>query len=154
MQARKWHLNLGGSSATCGRTVDLSVHSAAELMGRCASDRCVRCERIAQMQSGQPQCATLVYEDICRRGQLEDRREYDVEQLARMYAFTEIEATDLEQRIQRDFLRAPQLSDISAEVFKEYVLESQHSNWEGFTDAQRIAIEAMLEDLRLYAHHR
>lgn len=45
----------------------------------------------------------------------------------------------------------PELDTIPAEWIKEYLLESDHQSWEGFSEQETNVLLTMLGDLRLYA---
>jgi hypothetical protein len=97
-----------------------------------------------------------LFDEIKNSHEFEDRREYQPEDLQRMYGLSLLEAGDLYYLIQREFdptiQQNPSLDNIPAEVFKEYFLEAQHSNWDGWDDEHdRLTLDRVLDDLILYS---
>jgi len=93
-----------------------------------------------------------IYDEIVDLGYLEDRREYDQEELQRSYQLTPIEADDLHWMIQRNFqeFNAVKLEDIPAEEFKEHFMEAQHNNWDGWDEEHiRLNFDRLLDDLKV-----
>ena len=83
--------------------------------------------------------------------ELEDRREYEVDQLADMYEMSTEEAVQLQALIQGLFRPGvTPLDEIDQEVYKEYIQDSVHNSWEGFSKAEVVALTVMLFDLQLY----
>lgn len=89
---------------------------------------------------------------------LEDRREYDQAQLQTSYPHLNPgEVTELYEMIQKNFVNSEELDAAVASIVQhpgmkvkrglvEYVAESQHSNWEGYTAAEVKAITAFMKD--------
>jgi hypothetical protein len=42
----------------------------------------------------------------------------------------------------------------SAEAVLEYLVESQHNNWDGFNERDQEALRRMIKDMNLYASNR
>lgn len=82
---------------------------------------------------------------------LEDRREYEVDQLVHMYELSKEEGVQLHALIQGLFRPGVTVhDDIPEEVYKEYFMDSIYNNWEGFSQSEIIALTIMMFDMQLY----
>jgi hypothetical protein len=90
---------------------------------------------------------------IIDEGNLDDRREYQPEDLAKMYQLTVAESEDLHYLIQRIFDPSVQrIEDCSSEIVKEAIVESLHSSLDGWdNEHDRTVILRFVDDLTRYA---
>lgn len=97
-----------------------------------------------------------VLDEIETQGHLEDRREYETDQLKDMYDLTDQEAEDLHYLIRRQFdptYERPydHLRKYPKEWVIEYIVESIHSSFDGWDEPHdRVVIERFLDDMMLY----
>jgi len=92
-------------------------------------------------------------------GVLEDRREYDPDQLAKMYQLDNVQADDLFALIQRRFdpsirihvqSRILPIEQMPAARVYEYLTEFEEGNTDGWSEHQVICIMQFIDDMRRY----
>lgn len=92
----------------------------------------------------------LYDEQIVDYNVLEDRREYDVDMLKTMYSLTDDEAQDLYYLIQRNFDQGltVDVSKEPADRIKEYFVEAEHNDYEGWNGHDKVVMLKVVDDLR------
>lgn len=108
-----------------------------------------------------------LYNDIIENDLLEDRREYDVQELTISYQIGIGEALELHHIIQANFTIGNEPAVLENKLFEsvkkivgfpgiqvkralcEYIEESDFQGWEGYTAADIGSIDAFLKDLAL-----
>jgi uncharacterized protein YcgL (UPF0745 family) len=94
-----------------------------------------------------------VYERIIELDQLEDRREYEIDQHCKMYGFTLEEGTYLYKLIQADFdpktesLYRSHWEPEDAMDVAVTLTESIHENFDGWEDHEKAIIKLYLHDI-------
>jgi hypothetical protein len=83
---------------------------------------------------------------------IEDRREYDVQMLMSAYAMTFDEATDLYALIQAFFEPHANavIEEMDAGIVREYLVEAEHSDWDGWDERHKATLMLLIHDIRLY----
>jgi hypothetical protein len=93
--------------------------------------------------------AEQAFLEIVKNGHLEDRREYEVDQLQKMYDLSDEESDALFQHIQIRFKTSMQEVDaMPAQGLKDMLVAALiDTDLEGWTETQKVTIESFLMDL-------
>jgi hypothetical protein len=94
-----------------------------------------------------------LFDDMELTGVLEDRREYSPEDLKRMYDLDDQETADLHGMIKSFFdpeLSKVRVDDIPSQIFSDYVQDTLHEGYDGWTEHEGIVFDRFLDDIKRY----